>query len=471
MTGTRAQQSTTQASIEGPIGGGKHGWPFAASLLDMQEFGYREEEYFLDGVATSYRPTTGAEFSRDGHWSAEPAGSAGFRTRFLVYRPEDPDRFNGSVVLTWNNVTAGYELFGADSRELFESGFALVCASVQKAGLEGLPPVRQGLRDWDPERYGSLSIPGDDYSFDIFTQIALAIGSHRQTGAVDPMAGLDVRRVIAQGASQSAGRLATYVNAIAPLTAAIDGFILSIYFGRGTPLEVGDTVVNINLPAEGNSTRTRLKGENLLRDDLGKPVFVVNSELEAIACHEVRQPDSDTFRYWETAGTCHVSAQSRATRQIMADRDQLVTRPSDEGINAIPMNPVYDAAYHHMHRWLTENQPPPVQPLIEFAGSPAEVIRDEHGIAMGGIRLPQAEVPLAQNSAIALTEDIYAVLGGSSVPFSRAKATGLYGDPETYLALFAQAAQAAVDAGVLRPREVARLKEEAQALAWQIFGG
>jgi len=38
------------------------------------------------------------------------------------------------------------------------------------------------------------------------------------------------------------------VNAVAPLTSAIDGFILTIYFGRGTSLEVGDAVVNINLP-------------------------------------------------------------------------------------------------------------------------------------------------------------------------------------------------------------------------------
>ena len=35
----------------------------------------------------------------------------------LVYRPDDPARFNGTVVLTWNNVTAGYDLFGAESLE------------------------------------------------------------------------------------------------------------------------------------------------------------------------------------------------------------------------------------------------------------------------------------------------------------------------------------------------------------------
>ena len=55
-----------------------------------------------------------------------------------------------------------------------------------------------------------------------------------------------------------------------------------------------------------------MRGSNLLRDDNGVPVFVVNSELEAIACYPVRQPDTETFRT-ESAGTCHVSAQGRAT--------------------------------------------------------------------------------------------------------------------------------------------------------------
>ena len=94
----------------------------------------------------------------------------------LVYRPNDPARFNGTVILTWNNVTAGYDLFGAESLELFEGGYALVCLTTQKVGIEGLPPVPQGLAAWDPERYGSLSIPSDDYSYDIFTQAARAVG-------------------------------------------------------------------------------------------------------------------------------------------------------------------------------------------------------------------------------------------------------------------------------------------------------
>ncbi|MDZ7669477.1 MAG: alpha/beta hydrolase domain-containing protein [Gammaproteobacteria bacterium] len=455
-------QAETTATVEGPVEGGKHGWPFAASLRDVAALGYEEVEYFLAGTAKRYRDVNDSMSRRDGYWEAEEAGQAEFRTRMLVYRPRDPARFNGTVILNWNNVTAGYDLFGAESLELFEGGFAVVFLTTQKVGIEGLPPVRQGLAHWDPERYGTLFIPSDDYAYDVFTQAALAVGPDRDRDP-DPLGGLNVQRVIGWGASQSAGRLATYLNAIQPLTQALDGCILAIYFGRGTPLEVGDTVVNINERPAG-ATQNQLVGSNLIRDDLDIPVFVVNSELEAMACYRVRQPDTDTFRYWEAAGTCHVSQQVQHTRETLQERDGLKGRPMDPDVNAVPMGLLYDAVFHHMQRWMAEGIAPPVQPKIEFAGEPPQIVRDEHGIATGGIRLPQVEVPLATNSAIPRGEGIFALLGGSCEPFPADKVRALYGDEAAFLAQFEAAAQRAMEAQVLRPRDVPLLVEEARGL-------
>ena len=232
------------------------------------------------------------------------------------------------------------------------------------------------------------------------------------------------------GSSQSAGRLATYVNAIHPLARAIDGFLLLIYFGSGTPLAVGDEVVNIVNPSEPFDARTALRGRNRLRDDLDVPVMVVNSELEAISCQPVRQPDTDRFRYWEAAGTCHVSQQSMDLRAPRYERDFGTPLPMPPNVNHISMTPLYDAALHHLHQWLADGRAPPAPPLIDFAGDPPEVVRDEHGIARGGIRLPQVEVPIAQNSAIPVADDIFSLLYGSSVPFPAAKIRALYGDAD-----------------------------------------
>lgn len=424
--------------------------------------GYVEEEFFLSGDATTYRQVPGTEWGRDGHWSAEPRDTVAYRTRILVYRPADASRFNGTVVVSWNNVTAGYELFGGDSAEFIEGGYAFVGATVQRVGVHGFPTNSQGLAAWDPERYGSLHIPNDDASFDIFTQVGRAVGPDRDRSQVDPLGGLDVRKVIGLGASQSAGRLSTYVNAIHLHAHAYDGFMLQIYFGSGTPLEVGDTIVNITAtPAPGEAPRPRLRGTNLIRDDLDVPVMVVNSELEAIACVGVRQPDTERFVYWESAGTCHVAIQSMDVRAPKYLREFGVAQPVMQKMNRISITPLYDAALHCVNAWVHGGPPPPSQPLVDFAGDPPQVVRDEHGIATGGVRLPQADVPVAQNSAIPLGEDIYSLLWGSSHPFDAAKIDALYADEADYLARFTASAHAAVAAGVVLPRDVAPMVEEA----------
>ena len=92
-------------------------------------------------------------------------------------------------------------------------------------------------------------------------------------------------------------------------------------------LEVGDTVVNINA-APATQTRDRRRGGNLLRDDLGVPVFVINSELEAIACYPVRQPDTDTFRHWEFRHQPHIGAgHARSSGQAEPRRRALCASP------------------------------------------------------------------------------------------------------------------------------------------------
>jgi hypothetical protein len=435
-------------------------------LFDLADHGYLEEEFFLDGEATTYRQVPGSEWGGDGRWQAEVVGSVPFRTRILVYRPADPARFNGTAVVCWNNVTAGYELFGGESPE-FLDGYAVVCATVQRVGVSGFPadsPTgNQGLAAWDPTRYGTLSIPTDDASYDIFTRVGRAVGPDRDRSAIDPLGGLDVLRVIGIGASQSAARLATYINAIHPIEQAFDGYMLQIYFGAGTALEVGDAIVNINAPsAPGAGSRVGLRGTNVIREDLDVPVMVVNSELEAIACYEVRQPDTDRFRYWESAGTCHVAIQSMDVRAPKYEREFGVAQPVMQQMNRIAITPLYDAALHHLNRWVAGGEPPPSQPLIEFSGEPPQVVRDEHGIAVGGVRLPQAEVPVAQNSAIPLGQDIYSMLWGSSHPFGAAKLDSLYADEDDYIDRFTQAAHAAVTTGVLLDRDVTPAIDEAR---------
>lgn len=76
----------------------------------------------------------------------------------------------------------------------------LVCLTTQEVGVEGLPPVSQGLAAWDPQRYGTLSIPSDDYSYDILTQGAQAIGKELRALYLDKASFLAKFAAVAQRA-------------------------------------------------------------------------------------------------------------------------------------------------------------------------------------------------------------------------------------------------------------------------------
>ncbi len=444
--------------LSGPVITGRRGWPFGGPTADLAQWGYRQDEYFMEGTAVRYVPVPGSELGWDGRWELEPHGSEPYATRIVVVRPEDPASFNGTVVVLWNNVTAGYENFGGgESPEVFEAGYAYVAVSAQRVGIHGVGAHPQGLRAWDPERYGSLSIPSDDLSYDIFTQAAGAVAPDRPQGELDPLGGLAARRLFAQGASQSAARLATYLNGVQPLTRRFDAFFLVMYFGGGTPLEVGDAVMTLQADVAQENQPSIPEGLHLLRDDLGIPVMVLNTECEATSCHGVRQPDTGTFRYWEVAGASHVSLPAIASSAPRMERDFGFAIPLDESmqaINRISVAPVADAALHHLQEWVVKGTAPPVQRRIEFGGSPPEVVRDADGIALGGVRLPQVEVPLAHNSAMQRTPDTFARLVGTHEPFPLEEVRRRYGSREVYLAEYEHATRAAESAGVILARDV-----------------
>src|SRR5262245_25666717 len=178
------------SDVTGPVTGGAHGWPFSLPMFDLDAIGCVAEEYFLEGTATAYRAAPGAELGIDGAWDVEPSREAPFRTRMLVVRPRDAARFNGVVHVSWQNVTAGFEI-GAPDEDLLTDGCAWVSVSAQRVGVEGMTGTeRFALRGWDAERYGSLQHPGDDFSFDVYTQAARVL-------AASTLGGLEPRMLVA----------------------------------------------------------------------------------------------------------------------------------------------------------------------------------------------------------------------------------------------------------------------------------
>ena len=146
------------AEISGPITGGSKGRVFAGPATDLAAHGYQEKEFFLEGTATRYRPRPGTELGLDGRWEVEAVEASNFKTRFVVYRPVDPQSFNGTVLACWNNVSAGFDGYNMDSPEILESGFAYAAVTAQRAGVHGMGDHPMGLVAVGPR---ALRLAGD----------------------------------------------------------------------------------------------------------------------------------------------------------------------------------------------------------------------------------------------------------------------------------------------------------------------
>jgi hypothetical protein len=279
--------------------------------------------------------------------------------------------------------------------------------------------------------------------------------------------GFDVERVVAMGGSQSAARLHSFLNGVARHAPLFDAFVLTVHFGWGTPLNMGGAGPVSSIMELNESPYTFRAHHTRLRTDLGAPIMVVNSETEARDYGSARQADDDRFRLWEIAGAAHASGSSQQLERVFA-RDFGGARPTVAAAapggppaNDLDRTPVMSAFYHHLQPWLLDGTPPPSLPRIEIDESGA-LRRDEHGIALGGIRLPDVEVPLATLTAEAGVEGLGG-LGGARHDFDEATIRKLYPSRDDYLARYDSAVDAGVRAGFLLEPEAADLRRAARA--------
>ena len=446
-----AAHADTSPHVTGPVTGGTRGHPFASlakrpSPVDLAAAGYTEGEYFLTGTARSFTP--GGPLGADGRWTVHPAGTAPYTTRMLVERPADPRRFNGTVVVEWLNVSAAAESppdLAYAHRELLRDGYAWAGVSAQQLGVTGSP---YGLKAWDPDRYGPLRHPGDSFSYDIFTQAGAAL---RHPRGARPLGGLRVRRLIADGESQSATRMTTYVNAFARRGTTYDAYLIHSRGAGAAPLSQAPQV-----PAEPPATV-------FVRGDLRRPVlqFQTETELTALGYLPARQPDTARLRTWEAAGTSHIDTTTLADILLMQRRDlpgypaPVCDRPVNDGQERYAMG----QAVRTLTRWAKGGPPPARAPRIRM--SAGTITRDARGNALGGLRTPAVDAPLTSLTGDGNTPPGWCSLFGTTTPLPR----DLYPDRRAYLAKVTRAAVSAARHGYVDARDIPRILRESRA-AW-----
>jgi Alpha/beta hydrolase domain len=455
----------TIPSVIGPIGG--PGSPsLASTTFDLAPFGYVEEEFFTTGTATGY--LSNGPLSADGKWSVSPGETAGYTTRILVRRPIARQRFNGTVVVEWLNVSSGFDAahdWTLAHTMLLREGFIWVGVSAQYVGVSGGPPLDRDLHltAVNPARYGTLHHPGDTYSYDMFSQAGLAV---RQRADL-LLGGLRPERVIGIGESQSGSRLVTYIDAIHPVAHVYDGFLVHSRGGGAEPLSQSPQ------PAITAPRVVRI------RDDIDVPVLTFETETDVVdvGFFAARQPDGANIRTWEVAGTAHadtymmlVGPTDQGTGALDTTHLPPVrsifggTVPCDLPINAGPQHYVLSAALRQLARWVRSGRAPaPAPPLSVQPGFPPSIDRDPLGNALGGIRTPQVDVPIAVLSGIGQPAGSACGRFGTTIAFDAARLASLYPNHRSYVRGVNRATKRAIRRGFLLTIDARAIRRAAAA--------
>lgn len=481
-----------------PAGSGIHGYPYdavpvkpsfaGAPTINLAHYGYAQREFTMSGTTNVYQQS--GLWGSNGVWNVSVAQSnVPYTTRLLVRYPTNPAKFNGTVVVEWLNDTTGGDqdpVWSEIYHEVLSQGYAYVGVSAQTGSM-----VED--KTWDPVRYAALGDGNDGQSYDIFTQAAQVA----RADTANLLGGLKPATVIGAGDSQSAFRLATYYNAIQPLSHAYDGFLVVGRGALGAPIGAG-LVAFSPFPA-------------LIRTDLTTPLLQIETEgdIEELGFAFARQPDNAHLRTWELAGAAHIDLHEGLYEGATIARE-VPSLPPPNCVFGVPFNggtlpdnmgvfELEDSALVALHKWITQGVAPPSGNQIATTPFFNIVERDQYGNALGGIRLPDINVPTETYSAInfslpsqqglspsqlfttlqnifstlmtgvitdpTLREEGLCLLEGYYTPFGQATLQSLYPTHADYVSQFTAAAQADLAAGFLTRYDYNQAVKAAQAAA------
>ena len=438
--------------------------------VDLDKAGYIEEEYYLSGTA----PAITAE--------GQVVAQAPYATRFLIRKPRNPARFNGTVVIepfSWfGERAAGWILTRA---YLLRKGYAFVGYTLninRPAQDPKFPPtpgdpsqqidgIRQYgeivnfdfMRRFDYARYAPLGSYYDEKRFQrggapdpfvpqsqgIGAQLALLLKSNLPEG---PAAGLKVDRVYVDSWAVTAQIWLDYVDQ-----------------GRHQQWQMPDGRPLIDAYMTGKLAYGEVAGEAIRvprRLPGNVPFVTVYSQSETLhdAIEAIPLPaDSDKprLRYYEVMGTPHLREADLGTGEVEPWPNER-GKPNDprcqfiyEEPSELPFSAILDA----LDRWVRKGEPMPKAPRVERRSK--GVVRDARtGNIVGGVRPPWIKVPTAEYWTD--YETGCGVIYDSKRPYTAQRLKAMYGSYANYARRYEEAKRQSVAEGYLLPEDIALLK-------------
>ena len=296
---------------------------------DLAHFRYVTKEYFVTGTA-----------------NGQP-----YKTRIVIRKPADNAKFSGFILAESMHPSGNPWVFH------FTHTYSMTEGHI---GLEILTSATQGFTEFNPQRYKDLAV-GQGQANEIIAQVGALIKSKQPN---NPLAGLNVRKMILTGSSASAGVMVNYLPAhmvqrLSDMKPVFDGF----------------------MPTSN--------GGNLRMIDV--PMIQVPTMRETMNGATTR-PDGDAqgnqFRVYEFAGMAHIDSRDAAA---------YYPDPCKLPISRFPLAAYMSVALNHLWQWLDKGTVPPHADRIYMDyntdGDGSLMALDEFGNVKGGIRTTYVDYP------------------------------------------------------------------------------
>jgi hypothetical protein len=469
-----AEQSLPSVSAPVPVTADSR--PFLGAPDAMAKVGYVEQEYFLTGNANTY------DWTGKGHGVKVVAGPGKYVTRILVRRPSDPKRFGGNVEVTVLNASLNVDLGGpTDFARMAKHGdvwIGITTKTVTANALKKFDPARYAPLDWSnpapaeqrcqnptmipPYMAGGKEVieamakagiknswpaTEDGLVWDMLGQLGLVLKS-KQRSAILP--GFAKPHIFMTGMSQSAIYIRTFVA----------GFHDRFHTANGKPVYdgylaiVGPAMIRINQCAEDVALEDAF--QKLTPPNV--PFISISSEGEMWQARHTRQRDAFTRKggivSYEVTGASHMAADIPGkpidTLMFAAIPDMMKAGAQLGGAigapNLIPQGgrandltwaPLVRGAYYNLTQWARNGVKPPRAPGVTLDDK-LEIVRDTDGNALGGLRMPYIDVPVAAHTGYLTAGGMGGVTGVKWL-FAPKKLATLYPDQADYATKFAAA--------------------------------
>jgi hypothetical protein len=283
------------------------------------------------------------------------ANNAPYTTRVVIRRPGNDADYSGLVLAE--------SMHGSGSAHMFEFSAAYIMDAGHIAvEIQTTPPdLQQGF---NAARYRALQIQNGQAN-DILAQVGALIKS--QDG---PMGNLGVRKMVLGGTSMSAGTLINYLADHPRVRTPDMNHIYDGYF----PTSTGADIPRIDVPVIEMPTQLEVQSNVTRRNDGDEP--------------------GNQFRLYEFAAIGHVDARDNA---------RLLPNPCEHPLSTIPSQAYWSVSLNHLFRWVDQGIVPPradrvwLDRNVENDGS--QMVLDENGNPVGGIRSPYVDLPTAKYTA------------------------------------------------------------------------